>query len=215
LADKFLGERAIFYSRQEGAFENLSDEEREELGIEDSKDIEIRRLAQTFLAMQGDVYNMSHLPDVFESHKLYNETFKLKYLTSDSKAIVLSYKVGLMLSPAMRKLEEALPQKYQEAVPKARNLSWALLLQALFNDKRFPNLLENYGENLRRNPPFNEILRQLVGNRIAPLLKDLMASALYADKVSQGRYDFLRTSDAFKNAMNVAYEKFHWAKQSF
>jgi AIPR protein len=40
LADKFRNELGIFYSRQEGAFENLSDDEREELGIEDSKDSE-------------------------------------------------------------------------------------------------------------------------------------------------------------------------------
>jgi hypothetical protein len=76
LADKFLSELGIFYSRQEGAFENLTDDEREELGIEDPKDLRIRPLAQTFLAVQGDVYNMAHLPDVFESQKLYQDTFR-------------------------------------------------------------------------------------------------------------------------------------------
>jgi len=53
LADKFRDELGIFYSRQEGSFENLSDDERAELGIEDSKDLRIRPLAQTLLAVQG------------------------------------------------------------------------------------------------------------------------------------------------------------------
>jgi hypothetical protein len=90
LADKFREELGIFYSRQEGAFTNLSDEEREELGIEDSREIRIRPLAQTFLAVQGDVYNMGHLPEVFESQKLYEGSFKSTYLHSNGRTIVLA-----------------------------------------------------------------------------------------------------------------------------
>lgn len=78
LADKFASELGIFYSRQEGTFEILSDEEREARGIEDPRDIRIRALAQTFVAAQGDVYNMARLPDVFESQKLYEESSKLR-----------------------------------------------------------------------------------------------------------------------------------------
>ena len=70
LADKFREELGIFYSRQEGVFQNLSDEEKKQLGITDDRDMRIRPLAQTFLAVQGDVYNMGHLPDVFESQQL-------------------------------------------------------------------------------------------------------------------------------------------------
>ena len=147
LADKFRNELGIFYSRQEGAFENLSDDEREELGIEDSKDIRIRPLAQTFLAVQGDVYNMAHLPDVFESQKLYQDTFKSAYINSNARSIVLAYKVGLMMSGITARLRETLAQKYQAAVPKARNLTWALLIQALLNDKKFSVYIEDYGSN--------------------------------------------------------------------
>jgi hypothetical protein len=215
LADKFRDDLGIFYSRQEGSFENLSDEERELLGIQESKDLRIRPLAQTFLAMQGDIYNMSHLPDVFESPKTYNDTFRTRYLTSDSRSIILAYKVGLMLTPVIRRLEDLLPQKYQDAVPKTRNLAWALLLQALFNDKRLATFQEDYGTRLTKNVAFNDILKQLTGSKIAPLLKDLMASPIYSDKVSQGKYDFLRTSEAFKNAMNIAYDKFKWSRKSF
>jgi hypothetical protein len=215
LADKFLGELGIYYSRQEGTFENLSDEEKEALGVEDSKDLRIRQLAQTFLAMQGDVYNLSHLRSVFESPKLYNDTFKLKYLTSSAKSIILAYKVGLMLSPMMRRVEELMPIKSQGAVPKLRNLVWALLLQALFNNRQIETHENNFGGNLIKNVEFKKLLRQLTGNRVVPLVRDLLASGVYADKASLGKYDFLRTTDAFKNAMNIAHNKFNWSKQSF
>lgn len=215
LADKFRDELAIFYSRQEGSFESLSDDEREELGIEDSKDLRIRPLAQTFLAVQGDVYNMSRLSDVFESQKLYGETFKAAYINSNSRAILLAYKVGLMISRSMVRLREALPQKYQGAIPKARNLSWALLVQALLNDRKISDYYEDYGVKLVKEAAFSEILKSLAGARVAPILKELLGSSSYSDKVSQERYDFLRTSEAFRKAMAIGMERFSWVKKSF
>jgi hypothetical protein len=215
LADKFRNELGIFYSRQEGAFESLSDDEREELGIEDSKDIRIRPLAQTFLAVQGDVYNMAHLPDVFESQKLYQDTFKSAYINSNAHSIVLAYKVGLMMSGITARLREALAQKYQAAVPKARNLIWALLIQALLNDKKRSVYIEDYGTKLVKEAAFRDILKQLTGTRVAPLIKELFASPAYRDKVTQEKYDFLRATEAFKKAMTIAMDKYDWSKKSF
>jgi hypothetical protein len=214
-ADKFREELGIFYSRQEGAFENLSDEEREELGIEDSKDIRMRPLAQTFLAVQGDVYNMGRLPDVFESQKLYEGTFRMAYLNSNARSIVAAYKIGLMLSRLTGRLRETIAQKYQAAVPKARNLTWALTVQALLNDKKLLSHLDNYGSTLTKEATFGEILKQLIGIRIAPLLRELLTSSAYQEKVAQEKYDFLRTTEAFKKAMAAASEKYGWEKRSF
>ena len=70
LQEKFANELGIFYERQENSFHALTDEDLEERGIEDSKAIGIKRLAQTFLAVQGDVDKMSRMPDVFEDDKL-------------------------------------------------------------------------------------------------------------------------------------------------
>lgn len=215
LADKFRNELGIFYSRQEGAFENLTDDEREELGIEDSKDIRIRPLAQTFLAVQGDVYNMAHLPDVFESQTLYQDTFKSTYINSNARSIVLAYKVGLMMSGVTVRLRESLAQKYQAAVPKARNLTWALLIQALLNDKKFSVYVEDYGSKLVKEAALRDILKQLTGNRVAPLIRELFASPAYKDKVAQEKYDFLRATEAFKKAMTIAMDKYDWSKKSF
>jgi len=215
LADKFRDELEIFYSRQEGAFENLSDPEKEELGIADSKDIRMRPLAQTFLAIQGDVYYMAHLPEVFESQKLYDSTFKSTYLHANARSIVLAYKVGLMMPRVTARLKEALAQKYQAVVPKARNLTWALLVQALLNDKKLQNYLDDYGSRLVKEATFGDVLKQLTGSRVAPLLKDLLGSSAYQEKVTQEKYDFFRTTEAFKKAMAIAGDKFGWSKKSF
>jgi len=158
---------------------------------------------------------MGHLSDVFESQKFYNDTFKVNYVNSNARAMVLAYKVGLMMSRVTLRLSESFPQKFQAAIPKARNLTWALLVQALLNDKKFPEYPENYGTKLVKEAAFGESLKQLTGKRIAPLLKDLLVSSSYQEKVAQGRYDFLRTTEAFKKAMTIAMEKYRWSKKSF
>lgn len=158
---------------------------------------------------------MAHLPEVFESQKLYDATFKSIYLHSNARSIVLAYKVGLMMSRVTARLKEALAQKYQTAVPKARNLTWALLVQALLNDRKLPVYLDDYGSRLVKEATFGDVLKQLTGSRIAPLLKDLLCSSAYQEKVAQEKYDFLRTTEAFKKAMALAADKFGWSKRSF
>jgi hypothetical protein len=83
------------------------------------------------------------------------------------------------------------------------------------NDKRFSDYLDNYGSSLRKEVTFAETLKQLAGTRIAPLLKELLTHSAYQDKVAQEKYDFLRTSQAFKQTMMIAMEKFGWSKKSF
>jgi hypothetical protein len=214
LADKFREELGIFYSRQEGVFENLSDEDKEQLGIEEDKAIRIRPLAQTFLAVQGDVYNMGHLPDVFESQQLYTKTFKTSYDNVDGRSIVLTYKVGLMIRRAIERLNETVPAKFYDAIPKSRNLVWALLIQAMLNDKKHQTFRDLYGDSLKREFAYGDVLKQLTGTRVWPLLKDLLNSPHYRDRVERNKYEFLRTADAFKKAMNLAQDKFGWQKKS-
>lgn len=175
LAEKFREEVGIYYSRQEGAFQNLSDEELEEMGIESNKDIRIKQLALTFLAAQGDIANMKQLSLVFESQKLYESTFRTSYLHADARGIVLAYKTGQMLGPVLRKLEEVLPAKYELAISPARFLTWALLLQALFDAKQYPKYVEDYGTSLTKESAFSDVLQQLARSRVAPLVRELCA----------------------------------------
>jgi hypothetical protein len=217
-ADKFRDEVGIYYSRQEGAFANLSDDDREEMGIESGKDIRIRPLAQTFLAVQGDVTNMRQMPEVFQSQKLYESTFKNSYLHVDARAIVLSYKIGLMLGRVATRVREQLPDKYYSAASASKHLAWALLIQALLHEKgskKYSGWLEDYGIGLTKEPGFGDLLKQLTGSRVVPLVKSLCAMPSYNAKAESGRFDFLRNTEAFKRAMDLASDKFGWSKQSF
>lgn len=215
LADMFREDLQIYYSRQEGSFENLSDDQLEELGISAGKDIRIRPLAQTFLAVQGEVTNMRQLPEVFESQKLYESTFKTSYLNADARAIVLGYKVGQMLTRATTKLKEILPAKLEGAATSAKNLTWALLIQALLNDKNYAQHLEDYGTKLTKEAAFGDLLKKLTTTRVAPLIKDLCTNPSYQAKAAQGRFEFLRNAEVFKRAMNDAQDRFGWNRRSF
>ena len=120
----------------------------EEMGIEDPRDIKIRPLAQTFLAFQGDIGNMSRMPDVFNNEKTYGDTFRRNYLDSDFRKIVIGYKIHLVLNSPIQRLEERAPEKLGLAIKKARNLIWALLIQAILNDAKLSEKLERFGNSL-------------------------------------------------------------------
>jgi hypothetical protein len=215
LADKFREEVGIFYSRQEGAFANLSDEERTELGIDDPRDIRIRQLAQTLLAAQGEIDKMSRLPEVFENQALYDSTFKDKYVghSTDIRDVVLAYKVGLVLNSPMATLRENLPQKHYIAIGRAKNLVWALLIQAVLNDTGLARLREDYGTTLAKEFAFREKLQSLAKKNVRPILKDIFGHPAYQDRLAQEKYEFLRTKECHKRAMDVAWERFHWKKK--
>src|SRR4029078_6717158 len=125
LQDKLREDLRIFYSRQERSFENMSEDDLEDLNIADAKDIRIKPLAQTFLAVQGEVDRMSRLPDVVETQKIYLDTCRESYLKVDSRRIVLAYKLGLVLNTPVKRMTADAPQWLQPAIPKARNLIWA------------------------------------------------------------------------------------------
>lgn len=215
LADKFREELGISYSRQEGAFESLSEDERTDLGIDDSKDMRIRALAQTFLAVQGEVDKMSRLPEVFESSTNYENTFKASYAlpSTDARNIVLAYKVGLMLNRPMERLGSVAPQRYAPALRRARNLVWALLVQALLNDAKLADDRETHGTNLNKTKMFRDRLETLASSRVWPILKEVLSVPAYQDKLAKEKYDFLRTKEAYKRAMDAAYAKWGWTKK--
>ncbi len=65
LQDRFR-ELGIFYERQERSFEGHTAEELEELGIVESKAIGLLKLAQTFLASEGEIDKMRSMRTAFE-----------------------------------------------------------------------------------------------------------------------------------------------------
>lgn len=214
LHDKLREEAGAFYSRQENAFRNYSVEDLEEMEVDTARDIRIRPLAQTFLAVQGEITRMAKLPDVFENQKWYEDTFRESYLQCDPRKIVLAYKVHLVLRDPLQRLVERSGQKLAPAIGRARNLVWALLIQAMFNDPKLPQVLEDYGTSLRKEAAFREYLRNLASSRLFPILKDVLGRQEYKERLEKERYDFLRTKEVFNQCKDVAAEKFSWLKKS-
>jgi len=214
LHDKFKEELGIFYSRQENAFLNYSDDELLEMGIEDNRDIKIKPLAQTFCAIQGEMDRLSRLGDLFEIQRSYQETFRESYLKSDARKIVLCYKISLVIKSPMQRIEEKAPQKLAYIMAKAKNLVWALLIQGLLNDKELQALLDRYGTSLAKEADFRELLKVIAGNRIVPILKEVLIDEGYQKKAEAGKFAFLRTREIYKRCMDIAYEKYGWTKRS-
>jgi len=158
---------------------------------------------------------MSHLPDIFENQKGYDETFRESYLNADSRKIVLGYKVHLVLRSPMERLEERAAQKHAYAISRARNLIWALLIQAMLNDPRLDDALENFGSSLARESDFREYLKNLASSKLLPVLKDVLKDEAYIEKMANEKYEFLRTREVFKRCMDSAYTQFKWTKRSF
>jgi hypothetical protein len=214
LQDKFLEELGIFYERQEGAYESLSEEELEDLGVEDfSKAIQIRRLAQTLLAIQGEVDRMSRLPEVFESERLYRDTFRESYVGADKRKIVLAYKIQLALNSIVREMVESHASKY-DYFRKGRTLVWALLVQGVLNDSNLPTWLDQFGTSLVKHVDYNIALRRLASGKVWSLLKDAFGTSEVEEQVAAGKWGFLRTKATYMRCMNLASEKYGWVRKS-
>ncbi len=213
LQDKFLEDLSIYYSRQENAFQSLSEEELLDLGIEDRRDIRIKLMAQTLLSFQGEIDKMSRLREVFESDKVYRDTFKQNYLNSDTRKIVLAYKTLLMINSPMKILKERSADWMYYAVSGARNLVHALLVQGLLNDDHLGMFLEDYGTTLTKEVDFREHLKNLATKRVLPILRDVFKEDHYKTRINKEKHSFLRTKELYKKCMEVAFEKHEWTKK--
>lgn len=211
-ADKFREELGIYYERQENAFGSLSYEDMEELGIEQNKSIQIKKLGQTFLAVQGEIDKITRLRDVFEDEKKYTSTFKEKYLKVDAKKIVLIYKVNFRLGAATTAIIENSPQKYYELFNKSKNLIWSLLIQAILNDPKLDSWIENYGTSLTSEANFTDILRQLADKKVRHILQEIWRDDKYQKNIEDQNYLFLRNKSTFDHGMKIASEKYQWNK---
>jgi len=218
LQDRFAELLGIYYSRQENAFRNLTWDELQELEITESKDMRIKPLGQTFLAVQGEIDRMSRLREVFEQQKWYEECFRPSCLKCDPRQIVLGYKTGLLLGSVMRRIEERAAQWLRYPIRhRAANLVWALLLQGILNDERnLPDLLEAYGADLRKAADFKEYLCNLATSRVYVAINSVLRSdESYKSKIEEERYSFLRTKELFRRCVDEASERYGWTRKSF
>ena len=213
LGEKFREDLNIYYGRQEGAFENLTNEDLEALDISQQKEIELRRLALTFLASDGDLDKMQRLGEVFETDKSYSQVFNDSRLNADSRQILLCYKVNFRLNKLISEIESRGANRYYFA-RRARNLVWALVCQAMLNDKELEDYAERFGQSMVVEVDFTNWISDLAANKVRYLLKDLVEEEPYAGKINIERYDFLKTRTVYKRCMEIAYKKWRWIEKT-
>ncbi len=209
LQDKFQEELGIYYERQEKAFLSLSEDTLEELDIKEHKAIELLKLAQTFLASDGEIEKMSRLTEVFESDSDYNQVFHHNRLKADSRRILLCYKIHFRLTRIIREIMERGEQKYFY-MRRARNLVWALLCQGILNEENVKECAEQYGKTLSMETGYTELLARLASARIRFLISAAVEQNPYARKIEKEQYGFLKTKALYAECLRQAHEKWGW-----
>lgn len=209
LHDRFREELGIYYERQERAFEGLSDDDLDQQGFDTHRAIELTRLARTFLVTDGDIDKLGRFREVFEDDSLYGQVFGESRLKADVRHIVLCYKVQFRLNKLVKAIVEKGANKYAY-MQRARNLLWALLCQGILNDPGLEASAEQFGEDLSLSAQYTEWLAALATTRVRFILSDLVDDKLYADKVAEGNFSFMRTNAALKRAMDIAHRRWKW-----
>ncbi|MBK6777305.1 MAG: AIPR family protein [Flavobacteriales bacterium] len=202
----------IYYERQERSFEGHSAEELEELGIVESRAIGLLKLAQTFLASEGEIDKMRSMRTAFEDDKIYEMMFAAGRLNADVRKIVLCYKIQERLGRITKEILDKGGIKYA-FLPKARLFLNALMCQAVLNDGSCEKWAEEHGTDMVVSVDYVKLLYNLASTKCRPILSELIGLPQYADKVAEERYDFLRTHAAFKHAMRIAEERHGWKVQ--
>ena len=212
LEEKFRSDLNVFYERRERSFDNMSDEDLQELGVVPGKAIELFKLGRTFLVVDGDLDKLNRYQEVFEDDRLYSQVFSEARKKADSRKIVLCYKAERRLKQFLRDILGMGQNKY-EFVKKGRNLLWALLCQGMLNDPQVDQRAEQWGQTLSVESDFVEWGSGIATTRCRMILKDLVEDKVYADKVAEGNFNFLRTNATYKKAMEFAYKRFKWVER--
>lgn len=212
LEERFKDELRIFYERRENSLRNLTDDDLEEMKINTKRSIQIRRLAQTLLALHGEVDRISKMKEVFESERWYNDTFRGKYLTIDPRKLVLLYKVQYRIAAIVKEIQYLQYEKYSY-VGKIRNLLWCLAIQGILNDEKFAEYVETYGTSLITEANFNFLLKSIASMKLRLILRDTFSDRKYQEYLDEGKYSFLKTKTAYTDCMQVAKTKFGWEKK--
>ena len=206
--DKFRKD-GIFYERQENAFSGLTSGDFEELGILQEKEIKIKRLAQTFLAIQGEIDKISDMGKVFENDVLYERTFRTTYLEADTRKILLCYKSQFRIGSMIKEIISKGENKYF-FIRGARNILWALVIQAMLNEDKIDNILESYGTALTIEANFNEYMKDLASRRLRFIISELIELPKFQPSIAEEKFTFLKTKNTFQEAMEIARKLYGW-----
>jgi len=203
----------LYYERQENTFRHYKDSDLKQMNLGTGRAIEIKKLAQTFLAVRGEVGRMSELRDVFDSDATYSETFSESFLDADVHRIVLLYKLHFALKRMIDSIRENGSEKHSDYHRRAKNLIWALASQGLLISPEIARLAQDYGTDLICQISLVDFLNTKVGPKIRMILLALGKEANIERAIEDGKYDFLRSQATYVKAMTVAKEKYGWSKR--
>jgi hypothetical protein len=213
LQDRFREELGLYYERQEAAFLSVTGELAEDAEPGERKAVELLKLAQTFLATDGELERMSRLQAVFETDEDYTLVFGPSRLKADLKQVLLCYKIQFRLARIIREIMERGEKKYSW-MRRARNLVWALLCQAVLNEEDLAGLADKYGRKLGIETGYTELLAGLASTRVRFAVAEAVALPAYAAKVEKESFGFLRTNAVYDAAFKIAEEKWGWKEKS-
>lgn len=208
--EELFAKLGIYYERRENAYKNIADEDLELAGVEKGV-IEIRKFAQSLLAMQGQVDRISEIKELFENEAWYSDTFKERYLDIDPRKFVLLYKVQFRLPSVIREIRNIGSEKYGY-VSKARNLIWCLSMQGLMNDVKFAKFVEQYGNSTGIEAAITDILKTMAKLRLRFILGDTLDAKKYQTSIRDGKVSVLKTKALFNDCMTAAKARFGWEK---
>jgi hypothetical protein len=212
--EEFFANLGVYYERRENAYKNLLQEDDIDGSIDAEKGvIEVRKLAQTLLAIQGRIDRMSETKEIFENIKWYRDTFREEYLVTDPRKLIFLYKVQFRMPAVIRQIKELGAEEFRYA-SKAKNLIWCLCIQGLLNDSKFDRYVENYGSSTSIEAGVTEMLKKLAKTKILVILSSTFESKKYRDQIEKAKFSFLKSRITFADCMKVAQEDFKWNKKS-
>lgn len=212
LEENFRDKLGIYYERRENSLEDLTDEDLEEMSISQRRAIKLRKLAQTLLALHGEIERISQMKQVFESEKWYANTFRQRYLEVDPRKLVLLYKVHYRLLAIVKQIQFLGYEKY-DYLGKLRNLVWSLAIQGLLNEDKFDSHVQAFGTSLTIEANFNVLLKNISTMKLRIILGTTFGEKKYRDYLKDAKYSFLNTKTAFNDCMSTAGKEFGWEKK--
>jgi hypothetical protein len=155
---------------------------------------------------------MRSMRKAFEEDKQYDAIFNMKRLDVDPRYVVLCYKVQFRLPLLTRSILERGENKYS-FVGRGRHLLWALMCQAILNDKDLHSMAERYGQDLAISANYMQYIGSLATGQCRALLSELVELPANAEAVKNGEFNFLRSKQSFDFCMEVAKRRFGWEKR--
>ncbi|HNU57415.1 MAG TPA: hypothetical protein PKN30_12570, partial [Flavobacteriales bacterium] len=98
-------------------------------------------------------------------------------------------------------------------VGRGRHLLWALMCQAILNDKDLHKMAERYGQDLAISANYMQYISGLATGACRALLSELVEQEANAEAVKNNEFNFLRSKQSFDFCMDVAARKYGWEKR--